>query len=63
MSSFPHPVYADTILGPQFRESQKWLFEPMIEASEAHLLMLVQQQLMPADQAVRVSRALRGLAP
>jgi len=61
MSAFPHPVYAETILGPQFRESQKWLFEPMIEASEAHLLMLVQQRLMPADQAIRVSRALQDL--
>jgi argininosuccinate lyase len=58
---FPNPVYADTILGPQFRESQKWLFEPMLEASEAHLLMLVQQQLMPAVQAVRVAAALDDL--
>jgi argininosuccinate lyase len=61
MSRFPNPVYADIILGPQFRESQKWLFEPMLEASEAHLLMLVQQQLMPAEQAARVARALQNL--
>ena len=61
MSRFPNPVYAETILGPQFSESQKWLFEPMLEASEAHLLMLVQQQLMPVEQAGRVSRALQAL--
>jgi argininosuccinate lyase len=61
MTSFPHPVYAETILGPQFRASQKWLFEPMIDASEAHLLMLVQQQLMPAGQAARVADALDDL--
>jgi argininosuccinate lyase len=61
MTGFPHPVYADTILGPQFRESQKWLFEPMLQASEAHLLMLVQQRLMPVDQAGSVSRALQEL--
>jgi argininosuccinate lyase len=61
MSAFPHPVYADAILGPQFRESQKWLFEPMIEASEAHLLMLFAQQLMPANQAARVAAALDAL--
>jgi argininosuccinate lyase len=60
--SFPHPVYAETILGPQFRASQRWLFEPMLEASEAHLLMLVQQQLMPADQGARVWQALAELA-
>jgi argininosuccinate lyase len=61
MSRFPHPVYAEIILGPQFAESQKWLFEPMIDASEAHLLMLVSQKLMPIDQAVRVSSALADL--
>jgi argininosuccinate lyase len=61
MSRFPHPVYAEVILGPQFAESQKWLFEPMLEASEAHLLMLVTRGLMPTDQALRVSRALDDL--
>ncbi|MDQ6670787.1 MAG: argininosuccinate lyase [Chloroflexota bacterium] len=58
MSSFPDPVYAQIILGPQFAESQKWLFEPMLESSEAHLLMLLAQDLMPADQAARVAAAL-----
>lgn len=61
MSRFPHPVYAEIILGPQFAESQKWLFEPMLEASEAHLLMLVAQGLMATDQALRVSQALDDL--
>jgi argininosuccinate lyase len=61
MSRFPHPVYADTILGPQFRESQKWLFEPMIDASEAHLLMLVEQRLMSSARAARVAGALDDL--
>jgi argininosuccinate lyase len=61
VSRFPDPVYAETILGPQFRESQKWLFEPMLEASEAHLLMLVHQRLMPADQGARVAHALDQL--
>jgi argininosuccinate lyase len=61
MSRFPHPVYAETILGPQFRQSQKWLFQPMIDASEAHLLMLAEQRLMPAEQAARVAGALDDL--
>jgi argininosuccinate lyase len=61
MSRFPHPVYAEVILGPQFAESQKWLFEPMLDASEAHLLMLAAQGLMPTDQAARVSTALDEL--
>jgi argininosuccinate lyase len=61
MSRFPDSVYADIILGPQFRESQKWLFEPMLEASEAHLHMLVEQRLMPTQQAARVAHALQDL--
>ena len=61
MSRFPDPVYAETILGPQFAASQKWLFEPMLEASEAHLLMLLTQGLMSRDQATRVAAALQQL--
>jgi argininosuccinate lyase len=61
MSRFPDPMYAETILGPQFAASQKWLFEPMLESSEAHLLMLVQQGLMPTHQAARVAAALSDL--
>jgi argininosuccinate lyase len=62
MSRFPDAVYAETILGPQFRASQQWLFEPMLEASEAHLLMLVQQNLMSREQAARVAAALEDLS-
>ena len=51
MSRFPDPGYARTILEPQFHASQQSLFEPMVDASEAHLLMLVAQQLMPPEQA------------
>ena len=45
-SAFPDPVYADTILAPQFAASQRWLFGPMLDASEAHLLMLQATGLM-----------------
>jgi argininosuccinate lyase len=58
---FPDPVYADTILAPQFAASQRWLFEPMLDASEAHLLMLHATGLLGAEQAGRVWRALQAL--
>jgi argininosuccinate lyase len=61
MSGFPNPIYAETILGPQFAASQKWLYVPMLEASEAHLLMLVQQGLMSKEHAARVAAALDDL--
>ncbi len=60
-STFPDPVYADTILAPQFAASQRWLFGPMLDASEAHLLMLQATGLMSASQAGRVWDALQTL--
>ena len=60
-SGFPDPVYADTILAPQFAASQRWLFGPMLDASEAHLLMLQATGLMTAAQAGRVWDALQAL--
>jgi argininosuccinate lyase len=60
-STFPDPVYADTILAPQFAASQRWLFGPMLDASEAHLLMLHASGLMTAQQTRRVWEALQTL--
>src|SRR5947199_6489801 len=60
-SRFPDPVYADTILAPQFAASQRWLFGPMLDASEAHLLMLHATGLMTTEQTARVWAALRSL--
>ncbi|MGE3271838.1 MAG: argininosuccinate lyase [Chloroflexota bacterium] len=58
---FPDPVYADTILAPQFAASQRWLFVPMLDASEAHLLMLNATGLMADAQAAKVWAALQAL--
>ena len=60
-SGFPDPVYAETILAPQFAASQRWLFGPMLDASEAHLLMLQATGLMSASQASGVWDALQAL--
>ncbi len=60
-SSFPDPVYAETILAPQFAASQRWLFGPMLDASEAHLLMLHTTGLMNTAQTRRVWDALQSL--
>lgn len=61
MSSFPNPTYAEIVLGPQFAASQRWLYEPMLESSEAHLLMLLNQGLMSRQHAARVAGALEDL--
>jgi argininosuccinate lyase len=60
-NAFPDPIYAATILAPQFAASQRWLFFPMLDASEAHLLMLHATSLMTAAQTDRVWAALQAL--
>jgi argininosuccinate lyase len=58
-STFPHPVYAQYVLEPGFHEAQRMLFEYMISASEAHVLMLVETGNLPAGSGAAL---LRGLA-
>ena len=41
-ATFPHPIYARHVLEPGFHEAQRLLFPHMIDASEAHVLMLTE---------------------
>ena len=54
----PDPVYAETILAPPFAASRRWLFGPMLDASEARLLMLHATGLTSSERAGRVWAAL-----
>ncbi len=57
--SFPHPVYAQYVLEPQFQESKQHLFDHMIAANEAHSIMLHDCNILTAEQASRLLRALQ----
>jgi len=56
--TFPHPVYAQHVLEPQFHEARRLLFPHMVAASEAHVLMLAETGNIPARQAADLLRAL-----
>ncbi len=55
-ATFPHPIYARHVLEPGFREAQRLLFPHMIDASEAHVLMLAET----GNLAPRAAAALLG---
>jgi argininosuccinate lyase len=57
-SSFPHPAYARYVLEPQFVESKRHLFGHMINANEAHTLMLAETGIISRDHAAALLAAL-----
>lgn len=58
-SSFPHPVYAKYVLEPQFEESRRLLFDHMIDANEAHTIMLQECGIVSEEHASRLLAALQ----
>ncbi|HET8523362.1 MAG TPA: argininosuccinate lyase, partial [Thermomicrobiales bacterium] len=61
MPEFPHPVYAEHILRPAFEEAQRILFEPMLAANAAHLIMLAETGIIAEAEAGRALAALRKI--
>jgi len=59
---FPHPVYLNTVLGPNFRHSAEFFFEPLVEINQAHAIMLGRQSIIPRVSARKILRALRQMA-
>ncbi len=57
--SFPHPVYAQYVLEPQFHESKQYLFDHMIAANEAHTIMLHEAGIVDAEHTAGLLRALQ----
>ena len=57
--SFPHPVYAQFVLEPQFQESKHHLFDHMIAANEAHTIMLHECGILDGDQSASLLLALQ----
>ena len=57
--SFPHPVYAQYVLEPQFHESKQYLFDHMIAANEAHTIMLHETGIVDANNTAKLLRALQ----
>jgi argininosuccinate lyase len=60
-TTFPAPIYRDTVLAPVFADAKRYFLEPLLEIEYAHTLMLAHQKIMPREEAALCLRALDGL--
>jgi argininosuccinate lyase len=60
-STFPAPIYRDTVLAPVFADAKRYFLEPLLEIEYAHTLMLARQGIMPEKEAALCLRALDEL--
>jgi argininosuccinate lyase len=60
-SRFPAATYADTVLAPNFRDTQGFFLEALLELHYAHALMLAGQGIIPVPIARRCLEALDHL--
>jgi argininosuccinate lyase len=57
MYTFPHPIYARTILEPAYDDALTYLFDPMLAAHEAHALMLGECGILSAENVQAILQA------
>ena len=60
-STFPDPVYRDTVLAPLFEGVKRHYAGHMAEIDRAHLVMLAETGILPAEAAGRIARGLRDI--
>jgi len=58
-SVFPHPIYSHAVLTPAYRGASKHLFAPMLEANQAHVVMLARQSIISHANAKALLNAIR----
>jgi argininosuccinate lyase len=61
MSQFPAPIYAETVLGPNFEDAKKHFLDALIEIHYAHTRMLAAQGILTASEERLLLEALNGL--
>jgi argininosuccinate lyase len=59
--SFPAPVYAETVLAPNFEDARRYFLDALIEIHYAHTRMLAHQGILTTDEEAALLRALDGL--
>src|SRR5437660_8745250 len=59
--SFPAPVYADTVLAPNFEDAKKYFLDSLIEIHYAHTRMLAAQGIVTREDERALLGALDGL--
>ena len=61
MEKFPAPVYAETVLGPNFEDAKKYFLDALIAIHYAHTRMLAHQGILTAAEESALVAALDGL--
>jgi argininosuccinate lyase len=56
-STFPHPIYSRHVLQPAYADAQALLLEPMLQAHEAHAVMLAECGVITRANAAAIVRA------
>ena len=60
-SSFPGATYREVVLEPAYENAKRHLLSAMLAAHRAHLIVLVEQDLMPRGDADAIANAISGL--
>jgi len=58
---FPAPVYAETVLAPNFDDARKYFLDALIQIHYAHTRMLAKQEILTKDDERVLLAALDGL--
>ena len=61
MATFPHLAYAKHVLAPNFEQTKKYLVPAMLNATRAHLVMLVRQNILDRATGKSLVAGLRAL--
>jgi argininosuccinate lyase len=59
--SFPAPVYADTVLAPNFEDAKKYFLDSLLDIHYAHTRMLAEQGIVSRQDEETLLGALDGL--
>ncbi|CAK7262093.1 MULTISPECIES: argininosuccinate lyase [unclassified Shinella] len=61
-TKFPDPVYTSTVLKPLFDGAKRHHAQALQKVDRAHLVMLVETGIVPAEQGGRIAAALEAIA-
>jgi argininosuccinate lyase len=61
VSGFPDPVYAETVLAPNFEDAKTYFLDALLRIHYAHTRMLARQGILSADEERTMIAALDGL--
>lgn len=60
-TTFPSPIYSDTVLAVNFNDAQRLFLDPLLELHYAHTLMLARQEIISIESAHACLEALDAL--